>query len=163
MTDKPLDVQLEEETQKVLGESFDVRKLAANSTIEPLRKYQLALDYKRSENQSNWLICSIFVAFSAFVIMGVIIAWAGFVNLSNNFGITPSNSRAGVQLLLGMFFIFLGSGVCWWLQVFASYASARRMVTQALFAETQKPKALEPAEEPTQTPSAETRGEAVAN
>lgn len=155
MTDKPLDLQLEEETQKVLGESFGVRKLAVNSTIEPLRKYQLALDYKRRETQINWLISGILLAFFALVLIGIAIAWTGFVNLDNHFGVTPGNSRAGMELLLGMIFIFLGSGVCWWLQVFASHASARRMVIKALFEETQKPKAPEPAEEPNQTPVAE--------
>ena len=153
MTDKTLAVQLEEATQKILYS--EIKELAANSTIDPLRKYQLAQTYSRSENQENWLLMGIVAAFVCLVTMlGIGITWAGFDDLHHQFGVTPGNSRAGTELLVGMLFIFFGSGVCWWLLAFAADASAKRRVIRARFEETQKPKNSEQTEVP-KAPAAE--------
>ena len=89
------------------------------------------------------------------IALGIGITWAGFNDLHNQFGVTPGNSRAGTELLVGMLFIFFGSGVCWWFLAFAANASARKMVIRARFEETQKPKSSEQTEMPNQTPAAE--------
>ena len=55
------------------------------------------------------------LAFLAFVFAGVLLLYGGFTTLDARDHITPGTSCGAALALLGAIFIFVGSGLCWWL------------------------------------------------
>jgi len=119
MTDETVLADLEEAIEATLKSSPEVLKLALNSSLPALRRYQLACDYASANRRvdSNWEI--IFVSFFVFILDGVIATWAGFYRLYDSYGLTPGTSRAVAELLIGFLLVFFASGLNWWLVALA--------------------------------------------
>ncbi len=115
MSDETVIADLEDEIAATLKDSPGVLKLALNSRLPALRRYQLACDYARSERIFNAMGTLIICSFILLILSGVVVTWGGFYNLYHNNGLTPGTSRAVAELLIGFLFVFFGSGLNWWL------------------------------------------------
>lgn len=119
MTDETVIADLEDEIGTTLKDSPEVLKLALNSSLPALRRYQLACDYASSDRIIDAIWPAISTSFFVFIFGGVVLTWVGFYRLYHHYGLTPGTSRPIAELLIGFLFVLLGSGLNWWLVALA--------------------------------------------